>query len=177
MACWACVMTSSRDLPEPRRTRASRRAAPDVVDKRRAARRFNALLEGGGRPASLDGRTEKRRQRMLAELREGVARASRRALKPIDVLMRVQALLDLGESPASIRRASRPARAVAPSSELIEGLRSLHEAYHFDPAAYGFVGLDEETLRSAGIVPSRPGVRAAEPRDATGGRARRGGAA
>lgn len=163
--------------PEPRRAR-NRRAAPDVVDKRRAARRFNALLEGGARPSGLDGRTEKRRQRMLAELREGVVRATRRPLKPIDVLQRVQALLDLGETATTIRRAARPARAVPATAELVEGLRSLHDAYAFDAAAYAFVGLDEETLRAAGIVPSRPGVRAASPRpEPVRERARRGGAA
>ena len=171
-------MTKDRDTPpEPRRSK-NRRAAPDVVDKRRAARRFNALLEGGARAGGLDGRTEKRRQRLLAELREGLVRSTRRPLKPIDVLQRVQALLELGETATTIRRAARPARAVPASAELVEGLRSLHDAYGFDPTAYAFVGLDEETLRAAGIVPSRPGVRAASPRPEPGrDRARRGGAA
>jgi hypothetical protein len=168
---------SQRDTPsEPRRSRGTRRAAPEVVDKRRAARRFNALVEGGGRATGLDGRTDRRRQRMLVELREGVARASKKALKPIDVLSRVQALLEMGEPLASIRRACRPARPVVASADLIEGLRSLHEAYGFPIAAYAFVGLDEETLRAAGISAGvRPGVRAASPREPS--RARRGGAA
>lgn len=169
-------MTKDREPTEPRRARQNRRAAPDVVDKRRAARRFNALLDGGARPGGLDGRTEKRRQRMLAELRDGVVRSTRRPLKPIDVLLRVQGLLDLGESPSSVRRACRPPRAVPPSAELIAGLVSLHQAYGFDAVVYAFVGLDEETLRAAGIVASRPGVRAAAPR-MDPPRARRGGAA
>ncbi len=164
--------------PPPGRARSNRRSAPDVVDKRRAARRFNALLEGGARPAGLDGRTEKRRQRMLAELRDGTVRATRRPLKPIDVLLRVQALLDLGETAAAIRRACRPARAVPPSTELIAGLASLHAAYGFHAATYAFVGLEEETLRAAGIVASRPGVRTASPRpEPASPRVRRGGAA
>jgi len=170
-------MSEPRDRSEPRRAK-SRRAAPDVVDKRRAARRFNALLEGrvaGG----LDGRTEKRRARLLAELESGVSRATKRPLKPIEVLLRVQALLEIGESTASIRRACRPARAVAPTSEILDGLRSLHEAYGFPPEVYPFVGVDEALLRAAGITPAiseRPGVRAASPREAPT-RLRRGGAA
>jgi hypothetical protein len=170
-------MTESREKSESRRAK-SRRAAPDVVDKRRAARRFNALLQGNARASSLDGRTEKRRARLLAELESGVARASKRALKPIDILLRVQDLLDIGEPIGSIRRACRPARAVAVTSELIEGLRTLQEAYAFRAEAYAFVGVDDSTLRAAGITPAlseRPGVRAASPREAT--RLKRGGAA
>jgi len=157
-------MSEPRDKP-----RKSRRAAPDVVDKRRAARRFNALLEGNGRAASLDGRTEKRRARLLAELEAGIALASKRALKPIDVLLRVQSLLEIGEPLASIRRACRPARPVTVTAELLDGLRSLHGAYAFRPEVYLFVGVDEATLRAAGITPAvseRPGVRAASPREA-----------
>lgn len=171
-------MSEPREKSESRRPK-SRRAAPDVVDKRRAARRFNALLEGGARPGGLDGRTEKRRIRLLGELEAGVARASKRALKPIDVLLRVQALLDLGESVASIRRACRPARAITPTGDLVDGLRALHEAYAFRAEAYLFVGVDDAALRAAGITPAsteRPGVRTASPREASA-RLRRGGAA
>ncbi len=165
-----CVASFGARMSEPRdKPRKSRRAAPDVVDKRRAARRFNALLEGSGRAGGLDGRTEKRRARLLAELEAGAARASKRTLKPIDVLLRVQALLDIGEPLASIRRACRPARAIAVTSELLHGLRSLHDAYSFRPEVYLFVGVDDATLRAAGITPAiseRPGVRTASPRDA-----------
>lgn len=170
-------MSEPREKSESRRAK-SRRAAPDVVDKRRAARRFNALLEGKGRVGALDGRTEKRRARLLGELETGVARASKRALKPIDVLVRVQALLDLGEPLANIRRASRPPRTIPPTGEIVEGLRSLHDAYAFRAEAYAFVGVDDATLRAAGITPAvseRPGVRTASPREPT--RVRRGGAA
>ena len=170
-------MSEPRDKSEPRRAK-SRRAAPDVVDKRRAARRFNALIEGSGRTGGLDGRTEKRRARILAELESGLFRASKRALKPIDVLLRVQALLEMGEPVVGIRRACRPPRAIAASTEIVEGVRSIHDAYGFRPEAYAFVGVDEAMLRAAGVLPAvseRPGVRAASPREAA--RLRRGGAA
>ena len=169
-------MTKDRSEASPRQRSTNRRAAPEVVDKRRAARRFNALLEGTHEGTGRDGRTEKKRQRLLAELREGMARASRKPLKPIDVLLRVQALLDLGETPSAIRRACKAVRPVAPSEDLIEGLRTLHAAYRFSESAYSFVGIDVPTLRAAGIGGAGPGLKTASLRPAPA-RARRGGAA
>src|SRR5690348_3780402 len=78
----------ARPAPEDVASREDRRASADAVEKRRAARRFNDLLLGGDRPG--DGRTERRRRRLLEELAEGVAHRGRRALKPIDVLSRVE---------------------------------------------------------------------------------------
>lgn len=132
---------------------ANRRGSPDVVEKRRAARHFNDVLLGRGARA-LDGRTEKRRQRMLQELAEGAARGGKRELKPIDVLARVQALLDLGEPLASIKRACPAPRPAPPTPEVIDGVRRLHKAYGFALEAYRFVGIDDLTLRKAGVLRS-----------------------
>ena len=143
----------------------NRRGSPDAVEKRRAARRFNELLLGGGGRAG-DGRTERRRRRLLAELAEGVARRGKRALKPIDVLSRVEELLELGEPLASIRKAYPPPPPVEVTAELVEGLRHLHRAYGFSADVYRFVGLDAHALRKAGVL--RGGERGAN-----AGRARR----
>jgi hypothetical protein len=129
----------------------NRRGSPDAVEKRRAARRFNELLLGGGGRAG-DGRTERRRRRLLAELAEGVARRGKRALKPIDVLSRVEELLDLGEPLSSIRKAYPPPPPVEVTAELVEGLRHLHRAYGFSADVYRFVGLDAHALRKAGVL-------------------------
>ncbi|KYG06429.1 hypothetical protein BE21_34830 [Sorangium cellulosum] len=129
----------------------NRRGSPDAVEKRRAARRFNELLLGGGGRAG-DGRTERRRRRLLAELAEGVARRGKRALKPIDVLSRVEELLELGEPLASIRKAYPPPPPVEVTAELVEGLRHLHRAYGFSADVYRFVGLDAHALRKAGVL-------------------------
>jgi hypothetical protein len=129
----------------------NRRGSPDAVEKRRAARKFNELLLGGG-SRSGDGRTERRRKRLLAELAEGTARRGKRALKPIDVLSRVEELLELGEPLASIRKACPPPPPVEVTAELIEGLRLLHHAYGFSADAYRFVGLDAQALRKAGVL-------------------------
>src|SRR5512146_414104 len=77
----------SEERAEPSRAARppNRRGSPEAIEKRRVARVFNDVL--GGRLASahkLDGRTEKRRQRLLAELEAGKARGSRE-LKPLDV--------------------------------------------------------------------------------------------
>ncbi|NUP14487.1 MAG: hypothetical protein HOW73_51310 [Polyangiaceae bacterium] len=131
--------------------RDNRRGSPDVVRKRRAARHFNELLaEVGGGGSKLDGRTEKRRQRMLAELREGKARGNGKALKPIDILVRVDALLALGEPLASIKKAAKPPRPVPATPDVVDGVKRLHAAYRFRPEVYAFVGIDERVVAKAG---------------------------
>jgi hypothetical protein len=131
-------------------TASGRRGSPDVVKKRRAARAFNELLGGSGAP-KLDGRTEKRKQRMLEELKQGRARASKRELKPIDILSRVEQLLELGESIAVLRKAIKPPRSVEATPEVVAGLKKLHAAYGFRPETYAFVGIDDAALAKAGI--------------------------
>ena len=62
---------------------------------------FNDLLGGRGPTAQkLDGRTEKRRQRLLKELELGMARGAKRELKPLDVLQRYAA--DVPSDPSSL---------------------------------------------------------------------------
>ena len=140
----------------------NRRASAEAIEKRRAARAFNDLVLGGPRPGR-DGRTEKRRQRLLRELRDGTARGGRRELKPIDVLARVQALLDLGEPLASIKKACAAARPLEVTPELVDSVGRLHEAYRFAPETYRFVGIEEEVLRRAGVL-GGPSIRRTRPK-------------
>src|SRR5690349_47190 len=95
--------TSPRSAARPDRP-TNRRGSPEVVEKRKAARAFNEALLGK-QPGAVDGRTERRRKRLLNELTLGVAGRGKRELKPIDVLSRIQELIDLGEPLASIRKA------------------------------------------------------------------------
>ena len=127
----------------------SRRGNPEVVEKRRAARLFNDMVLGR-KPSASDGRIERRRRRLLEELSAGTTRAGR-ALTPIDVLTRVQALLDLGEPLSAIRRAVPVPEPVTVTPELVDRLRRLQLAYGFMPEVYGFIGLGGTTLRKAGI--------------------------
>ncbi len=130
----------------------NRRGSPEAVEKRRAARLFNEVLGGGGSRGPLDGRTEKRRQRLLGELEAGATRSARE-LKPIDVLLRVQELLELGEPLGTIRKVAKVRRAIIDPDNLVEIVGRLHKAYGFRPEAYRFVGVDDALLRSAGVLP------------------------
>ncbi len=160
---------------EPRPEGKNLRGSPEAVEKRRAARLFNKVLLGDATGGS-DGRTERRRRRLLAELAKGTARGGKRELKPIDVLTRVQELLALGEPLASLEKTCPPPRPVEATPEVLEGIRRLQKAYGFPAEVYAFVGIDAETLRRAGVLgprtasappepaPPRPGLQSAGPR-------------
>jgi hypothetical protein len=133
----------------------NRRGSPEAVEKRRVARLFNDLLgkkSGGGK---LDGRTEKRRQRLLHELETGKARG-KRDLKPIDVLLRVQELIELGETLSSIRKVAKAKKPELLGEEIIGVLERLHSAYHFRPEVYRFVGIADDVLQRAGVLAPEP---------------------
>jgi hypothetical protein len=130
----------------------NRRGSPEAIEKRRVARLFNDILGGGGVGAhKRDGRTEKRRQRLLRELEQGKARGSRE-LKPLDVLQRVNELLGLGEPLSSIRKITKVPKGTVAPNEMTEVVTRLHKAYGFRPECYRFVGVGDDVLRSAGVL-------------------------
>jgi hypothetical protein len=122
------------------------------VEKRRVARLFNDVLGGRGAASQkLDGRTEKRRQRLLKELEDGKARGSRE-LKPLDVLQRVQELMDLGEPLSAIRKVARVRKSNLEPDSIVSVVQRLHQAYNFRPETYRFVGIGDDVLRGAGVL-------------------------
>jgi hypothetical protein len=130
----------------------NRRGSPEAIAKRRAARLFNDVLGGRGAAAHrLDGRTEKRRLRLLKELEDGKARGQRE-LKPLDVLQRVQELMDLGEPLSSIRKVAKVRKTNLAPDAIVGVVQRLHEAYGFRPETYRFVGIGDEILRGAGVL-------------------------
>jgi hypothetical protein len=133
----------------------NRRGSPEAIEKRRVARLFNDILGGRGVGAhKQDGRTEKRRQRLLRELEQGKVRGARE-LKPLDVLVRVHELLELGEPLRSIRKVAKVAKVgspMVPPEAMIEVVSRLHKAYGFRPECYRFVGVDDDVLRTAGVL-------------------------
>jgi len=134
----------------------NRRGSPEAIEKRRVARLFNDVL--GGRGAGVrkhDDRTEKRRQRLLRELESGKVRGAHE-LKPLDVLVRVNELLGLGEPLRSIRKVAKVRKNEVPPEEVVEVVGRLHRAYAFRPECYRFVGLSDEVLRLAGVVSAEP---------------------
>ena len=143
----------------------NRRGSPEAIEKRRVARVFNDILGGRGAAAhKLDGRTEKRRQRLLKELEAGKARGSRE-LKPLDILQRVQELMDLGEPLSSIRKVTKVKKSPVSSESIVGVVERLHRAYSFRPEVYRFVGIGEEVLREAGVLAE--GTKRGRPRGRT----------
>ncbi|WP_394823672.1 hypothetical protein [Pendulispora albinea] len=155
-------MAKEKTPAKPSRGRApapNRRGSPEAIEKRRAARMFNDVLGGRGLASQkLDGRTEKRRQRLLAELERGTARGAR-DLKPLDVLQRVEQLLELGEPLSSIRKVSKMKKLPEFPEGVVEVVERLHKAYGFRPETYRFVGIGEDVLREAGVLADEPGRR------------------
>lgn len=146
-------MTRSRS-PQARRSVAkapNRRGSPEAIEKRRAARMFNDVLGAGTSGGKLDGRTEKRRQRLLHELESGKTRGAR-DLKPLDILQHVQELLDLGEPLSAIRKVAKVRKSTMAPDAVLGVVGRLHKAYGFRPEAYRFVGIGEDVLALAGVV-------------------------
>jgi hypothetical protein len=137
-------MGQSRNTGKPSGGRGSKEA----IEKRRAARQLNSLLMGGKKPGDKpDGRTEKRRQRLIAELKEG-----RRGipLKPIDFVSHVNELLDLGETVASIKRHGVRPRRTELTPDIVKVVRHTQTAYGFHPEAWQMLGVPvKEALRAA----------------------------
>jgi len=129
----------------------NRRGSPEAIEKRRAARFFNDVLGGRGAASQrLDGRTQKRRQRLLKELETGKARGTR-DLKPLDVLLRVQELLELGEGVSALRKVVK-VKKVGLGDDVPLAISRLHKAYNFRPEVYRFVGIGDELLKEVGVV-------------------------
>lgn len=137
----------------------NRRGSPEAIEKRKAARLFNDILGGRGAGShKRDGRTEKRRQRLMRELESGKVRGSRE-LKPLDVLVRVHELMELGEPLRSIRKVAKVRKTPVPADEMVDVVSRLHKAYGFRPECYRFVGVGEDVLRSAGVLGAEPAKR------------------
>ncbi len=75
---------------------------PDVVKRRNLVRQLNRMLEeGSSARKKLDGRSEKRRKRLIEELKKG---KKGKPLKPVDRVAHVHELLELGETLTSLRK-------------------------------------------------------------------------
>jgi hypothetical protein len=155
----------------------NRRGSPEAIEKRRAARFFNDVLGGRSAGQRLDGRTQKRRERLLRELETGKARGTR-DLKPLDVLLRVQELLELGEGVSALRKVVK-VKKTGLGEDIPIAITRLHKAYNFRPEVYRFVGIGEDVLKEVGVIaekrprgdaraaaPKRPPRPRAEPRAA-----------
>jgi hypothetical protein len=118
------------------------RGSTEAIEKRRVARQLNALFSAGnGERGKLDGRTEKRRLRLLKELKEG---RRGQPLKPIEVVSHADELLSLGETLGSIRKNGVRTAKLDPgiTSDQLEAVQRTQAAYGFRPEVWRLLGIE-----------------------------------
>ncbi len=127
------------------------RGSKEAIEKRRAARQLNTLLTGGARdPNKIDGRTEKRRRRLLRELKEG---RRGHALKPIDFVTHVNELMSLGETLASLKKKGVKPRKTEQTPEITQTAIWAQEAYSFRPDSWKMLGIELPPPLGSGAAP------------------------
>lgn len=114
------------------------RGSAEAIEKRRVARQLNTLLLEGTPSGKLDGRTEKRRKRLIKELKEGRGGSP---LKPIDFVSHVDELLSIGESVSSLRRAGVKPRKTEMTPDVETIVERTQAAYNFRPEAWKLLGV------------------------------------
>ncbi len=125
------------------RKKATKRGSPEAIAKRKAARKLNDLFSRGGADAALDGRTLKRKQRLLDELAKG---KSGRPLTALEVLSHADQLLSLDESLTSLRKLVKALPAPARTEENKSLLAEAQQLYDFDPKAWKLLGVDIDSF-------------------------------
>jgi hypothetical protein len=142
------------------------RGSAEAIEKRRVARQLNALILGGGdadKP-KLDGRTEKRRKRLIKELKDGRAG---KMLKPIDVVLHTNELLEIGETLASIKKQGAKPQKIEPTADVQETISRAQKAYGFRTDAWKMLGLVVDAEGNVGVktrAPRAPAKKAAKKR-------------
>lgn len=126
----------------------TRRGSPEAIAKRRAARSLNRIFDQGAVVTAMDGRTLKRKRRLLKELQEGKGGET---LKAHEVLSHVTELLQMGENLTSIRKL-KPRLPPAPpmTDEMLAVIKDTQGSYQFDPRAWKLIGIDIESLMGGG---------------------------
>jgi hypothetical protein len=131
-----------------KRTAAEGRGSPEAIAKRRAARQLNTLLTGGVRdPNKIDGRTEKRRKRLIRELKDG---KRGQPLKPIDFVSHVNELMEIGESLSSLKKHGVKPRKTELTPDNVAIAEQTQAAYSFRPEAWKMLGLNVSSSGGSG---------------------------
>lgn len=108
----------------------------------------------GGAPLlkkPIDGRTLRRLRRYRQELKKGVTRGTKKLL-PFDVVVRVDFLLEYGDTIEEIKKLKKPRASDYDEEKLINLIKEMDSVCHFQPESYEFAGVRKETLEAAGIV-------------------------
>ncbi|MCB9597463.1 MAG: hypothetical protein H6719_32375 [Sandaracinaceae bacterium] len=138
---------------------ATRRGSPEAIAKRRVARALNRLFEETGATESLDGRTLKRKQRLMRELKEG---KRGKPLKALEVLAHANELLTLGETLTTLRKLKPKLPPTPPVTEESAAVYvETQKNYGFDPKSWRVLGIDIEKLIAGGGAPAAKPARKA----------------
>lgn len=131
----------------------TRRGSPEAIAKRRAARALNSIFDAGpGADAALDGRSLKRKRRLLKELQEG---KGGEALKAHEVLSHATELFGFGENLTSLRKLKPRLPATPPlTEETVAAIKETQENYNFHPAAWKLLGIDIAEITGGGSAPA-----------------------
>jgi hypothetical protein len=134
------------------------RGSAEAIEKRRVARQLNSLLTGGSKIRSkIDGRTEKRRQRLVQELVDG---KGGKPLKPNDAVDHTNELLSLGETMTSLKKQGVKPRRTPLTADVVETVERAQQAYSFNPEAWQILGihvtLDGQVLAEEDASPAAP---------------------
>ena len=130
--------------------KATGRGSAEAIAKRRAARQLNQLFnEGGSAGRTLDGRTEKRRRRLLDELKKGRKGSP---LKAIEILSHTQELLELGETLSSIKKSGAKALKVTLSDADMAIVHATQKEYGFRDEAWRMLGVSLKQPKPAGAA-------------------------
>lgn len=130
------------------RAKKTRRGSPEAIAKRRAARSLNRIFDQGATATAMDGRTLKRKKRLLKELQEGKRGET---LKAHEVLGHVTELLTLGENLTSIRKLKPRLPPTPPlTGDTVDVVRDTQRSYGYDPRAWKILGIDIENVMAGG---------------------------
>lgn len=122
----------------------TRRGSPEAIAKRRAARSLNTLFARGASSNGMDGRTLKRKKRLLEELKNGKGGST---IKAHEVLSHVTELLGMGESLTTIRALKpRLPPPLGVTDENVSIIKETQASYNFDPRAWKFLGVDLDAV-------------------------------
>lgn len=125
------------------RVKKTKRGSPEAIAKRRAARALNQAFSEQAGPA-MDGRTLKRKKRLVRELKEG---RNGKPLKALDVLQHSDELLQLGESLSSIRKLKpKVPPTPAMTEDALATIREAQSNYGFDPRAWKVLGVEQSVV-------------------------------
>lgn len=126
-------------------TKKNGRGSPEAVAKRRSARALNKLISGKSATGMTDGRFARTISRTLKEIDDGTKKGSKKPMKVVDLLHKVEAVLERGASPAAIRKVLHTKPLATNVNEQVQGaLIEAQKAYGFQKRTFVLLGLSEE---------------------------------